>query len=143
MLRIVVLLSAAAIANVQAQSDTSRKATVLTHATVIDGTGTAAQPDMTLVIEGKQITFLGQDGTVDIPTDAQVIDARSKFITPGLWDMHVHLSWTKASALPALRSLPATARPSLQLSFHTEWRRNSAARNQTSGTNTFPVRPAN
>jgi predicted amidohydrolase YtcJ len=32
-----------------------------------------------------------------------VIDVtKGKFVIPGLWDMHIHLSWTTESALPLL-----------------------------------------
>jgi hypothetical protein len=65
--KIVPVLTAAALANVQAQPDTSPKATVITSAAVIDGTGTPAQSGMTLTIEGKRITVLGKDGTGDMP----------------------------------------------------------------------------
>lgn len=100
MLRIL-LVQIAASWTLQAQP-VSPQATVLTHATVVDGTGAPAQPGMTLVIDGKQITALGKDESVPLPTNAQVIEAKGKFVIPGLWDMHVHLSWTKSSALPAL-----------------------------------------
>ncbi|HEX6086293.1 MAG TPA: amidohydrolase family protein [Thermoanaerobaculia bacterium] len=36
------------------------------------------------------------------PEGATVVDGRGKYLIPGLWDMHVHLSWTTASALPVL-----------------------------------------
>ncbi len=100
MLRILLVLIVA-ICTLQAQP-ISPQATVLTHATVIDGTGAPAQPGMTLVIDGNRITALGKDENVTIPTNAHVIDAKENCVIPGLWDMHVHLSWTKASALPAL-----------------------------------------
>src|SRR5688572_32626055 len=57
---------------------------------------------MTLVIDGKLITGLSKDGSATTPTNAKIIVAKDKFLIPGLWDLHVHLSWTKASALPAL-----------------------------------------
>jgi imidazolonepropionase-like amidohydrolase len=36
------------------------------------------------------------------PPAAEIVDGRGKFLVPGFWDMHVHLSWTTASALPVL-----------------------------------------
>jgi imidazolonepropionase-like amidohydrolase len=65
---------------------------VFTHVTVIDGTGVQPQPDRTIVITGQQISALGKTGSVAIPDGAQVIDANGKFLIPGLWDMHVHIS---------------------------------------------------
>jgi imidazolonepropionase-like amidohydrolase len=63
---------------------------VLTHVTVIDATGTPAQPDMTLVIAGRRIQEVGKAGEVETPTGARVVNAAGKFLIPGLWDMHVH-----------------------------------------------------
>jgi predicted amidohydrolase YtcJ len=74
---------------------------VFTHVTVIDGTGPPAQPNMAVLIEGDRITSLEQESTAT-PTGAEVVDAKGGFLIPGLWDMHVQLSWTKACALPAL-----------------------------------------
>jgi imidazolonepropionase-like amidohydrolase len=65
---------------------------VFTHVTVIDGTGARPQPDRTVVIIGQQIVALGRTGRVPVPARAPVIDARGKFLIPGLWDMHVHIS---------------------------------------------------
>ncbi|HEX4934075.1 MAG TPA: amidohydrolase family protein, partial [Gemmatimonadaceae bacterium] len=36
----------------------------------------------------------GADGTVAVPRGARAIDGRGLYATPGLWDMHVHLSAT-------------------------------------------------
>jgi hypothetical protein len=102
MFRMAPILLVATVLNLQAQPEISRGATVITHATIIDGTGNNAQSDMTLVIEGRTIRSLGKHDGVNIPANARVIEAKGKFIIPGLWDMHVHLSFTKASALPAL-----------------------------------------
>lgn len=102
MFRILLVVTVAAIATLQGQPDVSSKATVLIHATIIDGTDAPAQSGMTLIVDGKRITALGKDGSVPLPTNAQVIEATGKVVIPGLWDMHVHLSYTKASALPAL-----------------------------------------
>lgn len=63
---------------------------VLAHVTVIDATGAPPQADMTVVLRGPLIAEIGPNGTVPIPRNAQVVDARGKFLIPGLWDMHVH-----------------------------------------------------
>ena len=64
---------------------------VIRNVTVIDGTGADAQPGMTIVIDRRQISEIGADGSVTYPTSARVIDGTGKFLIPGLWDMHVHL----------------------------------------------------
>ncbi len=68
---------------------------VFKNVTVIDMTGKPLQAAMTVVIEGNSITKIGTTAKTKIPKNAQVIDASGKFLIPGLWDMHVHLSATK------------------------------------------------
>jgi imidazolonepropionase-like amidohydrolase len=66
-----------------------------THVTVIDATGAPPQADMVVVISGERITALGASGKVELPPDAQVVDATGKFLIPGLWDMHAHTALTE------------------------------------------------
>lgn len=83
-------------------SQTSQsKPLVFTHVIVVDATGAPPQPDMAVIITGDRITNLGKTGKIRIPKGAQVIDGAGKFLIPGLWDMHVHLSITTESSLPA------------------------------------------
>ena len=63
---------------------------VLTHVTVIDATGAAARPEMTVVVRGNRIAEIGATTKAVVPKDAQVVSAAGKFLIPGLWDMHVH-----------------------------------------------------
>jgi imidazolonepropionase-like amidohydrolase len=87
----------------------SSDALVLQHVTVIDGTGRAPQPDQTVIIAGGRISEIGPASRIKIGKAANVIDARGKFLIPGLWDMHVHLAgvnadpvWSKDVLLPLL-----------------------------------------
>jgi imidazolonepropionase-like amidohydrolase len=61
-----------------------------THVTVIDATGKAAQPDMTVIVSGQKIVQLGKTSATPVPKSATTVDATGKFLIPGLWDMHVH-----------------------------------------------------
>ena len=63
----------------------------LIHARVIDGTGAQARPNQTLVIRDGVIAALGDDGKVQIPAGAQVMDLAGKSVIPGLVMMHEHL----------------------------------------------------
>jgi imidazolonepropionase-like amidohydrolase len=75
---------------------------VLTGVTVIDGTGGPLQPNRTVIISGTHIdTIVPTSPTTAIPKGARVIRAEGKFLIPGLWDMHVHLSAKHLSALVA------------------------------------------
>lgn len=76
----------------QSKQNPPLKPFVLTHVTVIEATGAPAKPGMTVVIVGDRITEIGKSGSVRVPKDARVTDATGKFLIPGLWDMHAHLS---------------------------------------------------
>jgi imidazolonepropionase-like amidohydrolase len=74
----------------QSRPATESRPIVFTHATVIDATGAAARPDISIVVAGGRIVALGKTGRVRIPVGAEVINATGKFLIPGLWDMHIH-----------------------------------------------------
>ena len=74
-----------------ASKDNVPKSLIFTHVTVIDATGSPAQPDMTVVITGNRITSVSKTGKVRLPKgESIIVDATGKFLIPGLWDMHVH-----------------------------------------------------
>ncbi|MFL6463998.1 MAG: amidohydrolase family protein [Bryobacteraceae bacterium] len=85
----------------QSKSPASPGPLAFTHTTVIDGTGVVL-PDHTVVVSDGHITAVGQARSVAVPAGANVVDGRGRFIIPGLWDAHAHLSYFKASALPVL-----------------------------------------
>jgi imidazolonepropionase-like amidohydrolase len=63
----------------------------LDHVSVIDvRTGAVATDRMVAVARGR-IVAVGASGEVEPPPGALLLDARGKFLIPGLWDMHVHL----------------------------------------------------
>ena len=64
---------------------------VFTHVNVIDATGARLRTDMTIVIREGRIAGLGKTAGARIPKEAEIVDARGKFLIPGLWDMHAHL----------------------------------------------------
>jgi len=63
-----------------------------TGARVFNSKKAKAMDGMTVIVEGGRISAVGRDGDVEIPADAQVIDAAGKTLLPGLWDMHTHVS---------------------------------------------------
>jgi hypothetical protein len=69
---------------------------------VIDVIHGTAKPDLTVVIRGNRIIEIGAASAVTPPATAQVVDARGKFLIPGLWDMHVHLGNATEATLPLL-----------------------------------------
>jgi imidazolonepropionase-like amidohydrolase len=65
---------------------------VIKHVNVIDMTGAPPKKDMTVVISGDRITAIARDYKVRVPGGTHVINAKGKFLIPGLWDMHVHFT---------------------------------------------------
>jgi imidazolonepropionase-like amidohydrolase len=80
------LALAGALTAVSAAADTL----AITHVTVIDATGSPAQPDMTVIVKDGRIAELGGCGAVHAPAGATAVDGTGKYLIPGLWDMHVH-----------------------------------------------------
>ncbi len=62
----------------------------LTHVTIIDVTGGAVKPEMTVLITGDRITEVGASEKASVPPGTMTLNASGKFLIPGLWDMHVH-----------------------------------------------------
>ena len=63
----------------------------LTGATVIDGTGGAPRRNATVVMRNGRIACVGE---CEVGADVHTIDARGKWIIPGLVDAHMHYSQT-------------------------------------------------
>jgi imidazolonepropionase-like amidohydrolase len=66
------------------------EAWAIEHVTLIDGTGHAPQADMTVTVDGDRITGVTPSALAKAPK-GQVIDARGKYLMPGLMDVHIHL----------------------------------------------------
>ena len=67
------------------------RSAIITGATLINPTAAAPVVDAVIVISGSRITQVGTAASVKPPAGAEVIDARGKFVIPGLADMHNHL----------------------------------------------------
>jgi imidazolonepropionase-like amidohydrolase len=74
---------------------------VFANVTVIDVKRGKRQRNMTIVVRGDRIAAVGRRSRVSVPVDARIIDARGKFLIPGLWDMHIH-AWDPSVFYPVL-----------------------------------------
>lgn len=75
----------------------------LVGATVIDGTGADPMPGATVVMRDGRIECVGD---CEVADDVEAIDARGRWIVPGLVDAHVHFSQTGwADGRPDARDL--------------------------------------
>ena len=69
----------------------------ITHVNVVDVVDGWIVPNSTVTIRGETIASVAQNSA---PLGgAQTVDGRSKFLIPGLWDMHTHMEMTGASWL--------------------------------------------
>src|ERR1700751_578290 len=64
-----------------------------THVAVVDVLNGQIEPDMTVLISHQEISEVGSSKVVRVPKQVRSIDARGKYLIPGLWDMHVHSLW--------------------------------------------------
>jgi imidazolonepropionase-like amidohydrolase len=64
----------------------------ISHVTLIDGTGAAALPDMTVLVADERIAAIGPSKSLFVPRGTKTLDATGKFLMPGLVDMHAHLT---------------------------------------------------
>ncbi len=85
---------------VEAQTNSSLQSIVLRDITLIDARSRSPEPHMVVVITGNRITAVEPLDTVSIPQGARVLEGQGKYLIPGLWDMHVHLSKAGERALP-------------------------------------------
>lgn len=84
---VIAVLAVAGMARTQPAGETI----LLTHATVIDGTGSAPLPDSTVLIRAGRVAAVYPAGSRPVPNGARVEDLTGKWIIPGLIDAHVHL----------------------------------------------------
>jgi hypothetical protein len=85
----------------------SRDATAIAIAdvTVVDATGSAPLPHMTVIIKGDRIDAIRPAAAADVSERVRVVDGAGRFLIPGLWDAHVHtfvFPWQPEVYLPLL-----------------------------------------
>jgi imidazolonepropionase-like amidohydrolase len=61
------------------------------HATVIPMDRDTALADQTVLVSGNRIVWVGPSRSARVPSAAQRVNGRGRFVMPGLADMHVHI----------------------------------------------------
>ena len=81
---------------------TEPQGTAISNVTVIDAVN-GVRENQTVVFHGDAIISV-KSADAEPPTVAETIDGSGKYLIPGLWDMHVHLTYddTLTDAMPAL-----------------------------------------
>ena len=109
-----VLLSLLAGAGFTRGNDDAKR-TAITHVAVVDTVSGKIKPDQTIVIAAGKITQIVPSAEFHPGTGTRIIEARGKYLIPGLWDMHVHIAgisadpkWSKDVILPLLTAMGVT-----------------------------------
>lgn len=63
------------------------------NASVVDVENGRTVADRTVLIRGNRIVDVGPASRRRYPAGTALVDAAGKFLIPGLWDMHVHVTW--------------------------------------------------
>lgn len=64
----------------------------ITRVAVVDVERGRVIPNQTILIKGNRILGVSNAREVRLASTARVIEGRNKFVIPGLWDMHAHLT---------------------------------------------------
>jgi hypothetical protein len=74
--------------------------TILSHANLIDCVEPKVRPDSAVLIENGRIRAILPSGEVGSAGDAQMIDLKSGYLMPGLWDVHIHPDYLTLDEMP-------------------------------------------
>jgi imidazolonepropionase-like amidohydrolase len=66
-------------------------ATAFLHVNIVPMDREHVLEDQTVVVEADRITLIGPSNTIKVPRNARRIEAKGKYLIPGLVDAHVHL----------------------------------------------------
>jgi len=103
---------------------------VISDVTIVDPSGSKEFPQpSTVVVDSGHIVAVGPKVSRSARRGAQVIDGRGRFLIPGLWDMHVHVTDAGAGALAEAVAAGVTGIRDLggELTVLDQWRREIAA----------------
>ncbi len=93
------------VADAPAQEDSF----VIRGVTLIDGVSDRPMENAAVSVTDGRIVTVGRDSDVSAPEGARVVDGTGKFLIPGLWDTHAHLSYFGEDALEMLVNAGVTS----------------------------------
>jgi imidazolonepropionase-like amidohydrolase len=73
------------------QAIDSPQTVAIVGGTVVDLSGKSHIENAVVLVKGERITAVDSAANVEIPAEAKQVDARGKWLIPGLMNMHVHL----------------------------------------------------
>jgi imidazolonepropionase-like amidohydrolase len=72
------------------QAQTSQSVLVIRGGILVDVRGGKEVPNSVIVIRGERIAEIATEGKLEIPKGAQIVEAKGKWIIPGMIDSHAH-----------------------------------------------------
>ena len=87
-----ILVLAAAVAVLTQAPRQSTGPIAIVGARLIDGTGATPIADSVVIVDADRIRLAGPRARAPLPRDASVVDAKGKFLLPGLVDVHSHIN---------------------------------------------------
>jgi imidazolonepropionase-like amidohydrolase len=84
------LLAVAACGAGRGPEHVAEPALAFVHVAVVDVERGQVVPDRTVIIACGELAAVGASTATAVPARATVVEARGKYLIPGLWDMHVH-----------------------------------------------------
>jgi imidazolonepropionase-like amidohydrolase len=67
-------------------------ALVVRHARLFDPRDLSVREDQAVVVRDGHVERVDDEAALQLPPDAEVIDAAGRFLMPGLWDVHQHFA---------------------------------------------------
>ena len=92
-----------------ARTESSSDAIAITDVTVVDGTTPEPRRGWTVVVANGRIARAGPSSSAGVPPGAKVVAGTGRYLIPGLWDMHVHLSGKDTEWLPLIVAYGVTS----------------------------------
>lgn len=113
------------------------------NVTAIDPRSGNVLPNVTVLIDGQTISRIGPASTLKPPAKFPKIDGTGKYLIPGLWDSHVHLTKAGESSLSLFIANGVTSVRDMGSDPDEviRWRREIESANLCKLRKTFVVRP--
>jgi adenine deaminase len=96
--RLVVLICCFVFISPQVNAQESA-AVLLFNVNLIDVNTGGLETDSAVLVQNSRIANIGEVADMPLPQNIKGIDGQGGFLIPGLWGVHVHLSYTKESVL--------------------------------------------
>jgi len=83
------------------QTESNNNKFTIKNVTIVNVKTGKLQPNMSVVIEGNSIKEIVNSDKISIKKNMCYINAKGKYLIPGLWDMHTHLVGNQDIAFPS------------------------------------------